>query len=70
MGFGAKWRKWIQACISTIRLFVLVNGEPCFFFFRKFTGLCQGDPLSSLLFDFVMEALSLMNSRAASGGVF
>ena len=69
MGFGAKWRKWIQACISTIRLSVLVNGEPCVFF-RKFMGLCQGDPLSPLLFDFVMEALSLMNSRAASGGVF
>jgi len=66
-GFGAKWRKWIQACISTIRLSVLVNGEPCVFF-RKFMGLCQGDPLSPLLFDFVMEALSLMNSRAASGG--
>ena len=44
-------------CISTVRFSILINGSPNDFFGSS-RGLCQGDPLSPLLFSIVMEALS------------
>ena len=32
MGFGDKWLKWIDFYIKTVRLSILVNGEPVSFF--------------------------------------
>ncbi|KAJ9542842.1 hypothetical protein OSB04_029348 [Centaurea solstitialis] len=45
MGFGSKWRRWIEACLRSSTMSVLVNGSPT----KEFgigRGLRQGDPLA------------------------
>lgn len=56
-GFGEKMCNCIALCISSVRFSVLVNDTPMGFF-NSSHGLRQEDPLSSLLFVSIMEALS------------
>ena len=65
-GFSERWRRWIFFCLFTVRFSVLVNGSPCGFF-QSTRGLCQGDPLSPMLFVIVMEALSKLLDKAIEG---
>ena len=66
MGFGSKWIRWINWCISTASFSVLINGSPSGFF-RSSRGLRQGDPLSLYLFVIGMEVLSCLLKRAVEG---
>ena len=66
MGFGPKWIRWINWCISTATFSVLINGSPAGFF-RSSRGLRQGDPLSPYLFVIGIEALSCLLNRAVEG---
>ena len=63
-GFLEKWRRWILWCISTVKFSILLNGTPVDIF-GSTRSVCQGDPLSLLLFDIVIEALSRMLDTAA-----
>ena len=68
-GFSDKWRKWILCCISPVKFSILINGSPLDFCGSS-RGIRRGDPLSLLLFDVVMEALSGMLDVAAALGQF
>lgn len=57
MGSCQKWMKWMRSCITTTSFTILVNGCPSRFSSAS-RGLCQGNPLSPLLFLIVMEALN------------
>jgi len=67
MGFPSKWRSWIYFYISTVRYYVLINGESSGFFSSS-RGLRQGHPLSPLLFILVMETLSRLVNKVIDAG--
>ncbi|GKB05355.1 putative RNA-directed DNA polymerase, eukaryota, reverse transcriptase zinc-binding domain protein, partial [Tanacetum coccineum] len=71
LGFGNKWRKWINACLHSARAArasVLINGSPTSEFSIK-RGLRQADPLSPFLFIIVMEGLHIALQNAVSSGL-
>ncbi|GJS37254.1 RNA-directed DNA polymerase, eukaryota, partial [Tanacetum coccineum] len=68
-GFGDKWCKWIQGCLTSSRGSIVVNGSPT----EKFQfgrGLKQGDPLSPFLFILIMESLHLSFQRIVDACMF
>lgn len=67
LGFGEKWRRWMNSCITTTSFAVLVNGGPSFKATRR---LRQGYPLSLILFIIVMEALRRLLERAVEFNLF
>nr|GEU74338.1 transposon TX1 uncharacterized [Tanacetum cinerariifolium] len=58
LGFGSRWRTWINNCLMSARTSILINGSPTSKFSLK-RGLRQRDPLSPFLFIIVMEGLHM-----------
>ncbi|GKV27293.1 hypothetical protein SLEP1_g36479 [Rubroshorea leprosula] len=67
-GFGVRWRGWIQECLSTAKISVLVNGSPTEEFMVG-KGLRQGDPLSPFLFLMIAEGLHGLVKKAETKGL-
>lgn len=49
MNFCEKWIQWIDGCLKSASVSVLVNGSPGEEFLMH-RGVCQGDPLAPFLF--------------------
>jgi hypothetical protein len=67
-GFPDRWLKWVEACVTGVKVCVNINGERSNFF-RTYRGVRQGDPLSPLLFNMVSDALAVMLDKAKGNGV-
>ena len=67
MGFGGRWRRWLNTCVTTVWFSVLVNGSRVGFFGSS-RGLRQGDPLSPIPFLLIMGVLSHILKKTEEGG--
>lgn len=56
-------------CITSPRYAILVNGE-VYGYFDGRRGLCQGEPISPILFTVVIELMSYMLSNGVSESKF
>ncbi|GKD33697.1 putative RNA-directed DNA polymerase, eukaryota, reverse transcriptase zinc-binding domain protein [Tanacetum coccineum] len=68
MGFGQKWCKWIDVCLQTSSISVLVNGSPTEEF-KMSRGIRQGDPLSPFLFLIVAKGINVVVNKAINNDV-
>ena len=69
MGFCTKWIRWIQGCLKSTSIFILVNGSPR----AEFTpqrGLRQDDPLVPFSFNIVAEGLTGLMREAREKNLF
>jgi len=68
MGFHMKWISWIQGCLESASISVLVNRSPTDEFKPK-RGLRQGDPLAPFLFLIVAEGLTGLVRQAVKANL-
>lgn len=69
MGFCTKQIRWIDDCLKSTSISILVNGSPT----TEFTpqrGLRQGDPLVPFLFNIVAESLTSLMREAQEKDLF
>ena len=69
MDFSPKWIKWIEECVKSASISVLVNGSPTAEFLPQ-RGLRQGDPLTPFLFNIVAEGLNGLMRRAVEENLY
>ena len=62
-GFCTKWVRWIEGCLKSASISILVNGSSTDEFIPQ-RGLRQGDPLASVLFNIVAEGLTGLMKKA------
>jgi hypothetical protein len=63
LSFPQRWADWISVLLSTASTKVMLNGTPGSKICHS-RHLRQGDPLSPMLFLFVMEVLCVMFQKA------
>jgi hypothetical protein len=63
LGFNRRWLDWIAALLSMGSTQILLNGNPSDKIAHA-RGLRQGDPLSPMLFLFIMEVLAALIREA------
>lgn len=66
-GFSPKWCRWVEGMVTDGSLGIKVNDEIGPYFQTK-RGLCQGDPMSPILFNIVAGMLALLIKRAKVDG--
>ena len=69
IGFGNKWYTWINVCMKSTSISVLVNGSPT----KEFDmgrGVRKGDPLSPFLFILAAEGLNVLIKEAVDKAIF
>ena len=69
LGFCTKWIHWIEGCLKSVSVSILVNGSPTSEFIPQ-RGIRQGDPLAPLLFNIVAEALTGFMREAVDKKLF
>lgn len=66
-GFNAKFSNWVKIILESAKIYFSVNGHSVGFFNCK-RGICQGDPLSPLLFCIAEDVLSRVISHIVQTG--
>ena len=67
-GFAPKWSAWIEQTTSKGSVGIKVNDNVGHFFQTK-KGVRQGDPLSPILFNIVVDVLAILIARAKDNGL-
>ena len=68
-GFSSKWVKWIEGCMKSASVSILVNDSHTTEFLPQ-RELRQGDPLAPFLFNVVAEALNGLMRRAVEESIY